>query len=287
MLLKVIPVIIFALKASGVIFVAINVFMKGKPVIAICLAVVDYIKLDKKAFRGYGFWCFCGLGGSGKTLSMVDYLLAMKRRYPKLKIYTNFTFDLADGYIKNWQELVQLQNFELIEIKEKKYNKLRTEYKRLIDGKFYEIVNNGILFGFDEIQMWLASQNWKKAPEDLLYSVSQSRKFHKMVIASSQVYTRINVILREQTNFIIECKSMFLGRLIFTKSYHTATYIPPTERAGQKKRMKAVKRYSYVAYDGIRNKYDTGQVMQSLVDEATTESMLLQALQESLKNIIG
>ena len=108
-----------------------------------------------------------------------------------------------------------------------------------------------------------------------------------MIIASSQVYTRINVILREQTNFIIECKSMFLGRLIFTKSYHTETYIPPTERSGQKKRMKAVKRYSYVAYDGIRNKYDTGQVMKALAEEQTTDSMLLAAFQESLKNIIN
>ena len=58
-------------------FIAFTIFfifymMKFKPIIALVLGIVDFIKLDKKKFRGFGFWLYCGLGGSGKPISMVE-----------------------------------------------------------------------------------------------------------------------------------------------------------------------------------------------------------------------
>ena len=94
-------VIKFILKAFLALFVIVNVFMQGKPAIAIVLAVIDFIKSDKKQFKGFGFWLYCGLGGSGKTLSMVEYLTRMKKRYPRVKIFTNFNFKYADGRIES------------------------------------------------------------------------------------------------------------------------------------------------------------------------------------------
>ena len=94
-------------------FIAFTIFfifymMKFKPIIALVLGIVDFIKLDKKKFRGFGFWLYCGLGGSGKTISMVEYLNRMHKKYPKLKIYTNFNYKYADGKITSWQDLIDL-----------------------------------------------------------------------------------------------------------------------------------------------------------------------------------
>lgn len=261
------------LKVAFYIFVGINILMKGKPAIAIALAIKDYIKLDKKAFRGYGFWCYSGLGGSGKTVSMVDYLIILRRKYPKLKIYTNFDFDYSDGYLEKWQDIVQLTNFEYVKINKEEYDKIRDrrgDKKIEHEGVYYKIVNNGIVFGFDEIHLTLESAAWKDAPPNLLEHISQQRKNHKMILSSSQVFTRINKVLREQTNYIVECKSMFMGRLVFNKFYYTDTFVAPEERKGKKKQ-KTVKRYSFVAYDSIREKYDTEQIMVKLVDTELSE----------------
>lgn len=97
---------------------------------AIPLFIKDLIGMDRKVFPGYGFWCFCGLGGSGKTLSMVDYLLIIKAKYPKVKILTNFSFDLADGKIETWRDLLETTNYSIEEITEK-------EYKRFMKYKTY------------------------------------------------------------------------------------------------------------------------------------------------------
>lgn len=277
-------VIIFSLKASGLGFLLWNVLAKGRPIIAISLWIVDLIKKDRKAFDGYGFYLYCGLGGTGKTLSIVDKLIHLRRAYPKLLIYTNFDFEYADGYIDDWEDILNIENYEFIEISEKEFNKLGDRHKTTLDGKFYKRVNNGVVFGFDEIHMTLNSQGWKDAPENLLYYVSQQRKLHKMILASSQVWSRINIILREQTNFVIECRAMFMGRLIYNKTYNTETYIPPTERRKGGK-MKCLKRYSFVAYDGIRNKYDTEQIMKSLIPEKTNSDLLLESFKKVLSDV--
>ena len=106
-------VIKFILKALLALFVIVNIFMQGKPAIAIVLAVIDFIKSDKKQFKGFGFWLYCGLGGSGKTLSMVEYLTRMKKRYPRVKILTNFNFKYADGRIESWEDIINTENFVL------------------------------------------------------------------------------------------------------------------------------------------------------------------------------
>lgn len=83
----------------------------------------DLFIIDFKVFRGYGFWCYCGLGGSGKTLSMVNQLIKIKKKYPDVKILTNFNFDYSDGKIESWRDLLNTTNFKNFIINEKTYNK--------------------------------------------------------------------------------------------------------------------------------------------------------------------
>lgn len=261
--------------------------MKGKPFIAFWLWIKDKIAEDRKLFPGYGFYAYVGLGGSGKTLSMVEYLESVKRRYPKVKIYTNFDFDLADGKFDKWEQLIDLENFEFKQVSEERYNQLRDRHRAMYKGKFYEKINNGVIFGFDEIHMTLDSRKWKSAPEDLLYYISQQRKNHKMIICSAQVFTRMNVILREQTNYIVECKAWFSGRLIFNRYYHTETYIPPVERRGQKKKIRPAKKYSFIAWDKTRKLYDTEQVMVDLLNNnKTNDQQLLEQIRDWFSDLV-
>lgn len=250
--------------------------------------IKDFITMNKKEFRGYGFHIFCGLGGSGKTISIVNYLLAMKQKYPKLKIYTNFYFPAGDGIIKNWKDLIEITNYEEVEILKEEYEKLK-KYKPnkegkefyIKDEKFFKIINHGVLFGFDEIHMTLNSDKWKDRPDDLLYYISQQRKMHKQIVASSQVFTRIDKILREQTNFVVECNSFLLGRLVVNRYYHTEEYIANDEKKDKGNKKRKVAKYNiFIAKDFIRNSYDTEEIMKDLKLGKSKEKQLVDLFNE-------
>lgn len=248
--------IVTFLQVVFIVFVAVNVFMRFKPLIAGGMFIRDLFKLDRHIFRGYGFWLYCGLGGSGKTLSMVEYLSRMKKKYPKVKIYTNFTCAVSDGKIERWEDILEIDN--------------------VVDG-----VNYGVIFGFDEIHLTFASQNWKNCPDNFLEYISQQRKLHKQIVASSQVFTRIDKKLREQTNFVIECKSVLMGRWTFQKFFHTEEYLANGELKdkGAHKRVRA-RHYNFISYDTIRNLYDTGEIMKEIKVGKSKDVQALDSLRE-------
>lgn len=277
-------VIKFILKAAVVLFVAVNVFMQGKPAIAIVLAIIDFIKSDKKQFKGFGFWLYCGLGGSGKTLSMVEYLTRMKKRYPRVKILTNFNFKYADGRIESWEDIINTENFVLDPISKEEYDKTDTYNRVELDGKYYKKHHYGVIFGFDEIHLTFASQKWASCPDNMLEYISQQRKLHKQIVASSQVFTRIDVKLREQTNYVIECNSIFGGRLVFNKFFTTDQYLAAKDaKDNGRRRRKRSKRYSFVGYNSIRENYDTMQVMRDLSAGKSEDAMFADKLRELLR----
>lgn len=274
---------------------------------ALPYAIKDFIVMDKKEFRGYGFHIFCGLGGSGKTVSLVNRLLAMKEKYPNLKIYTNFYFTGADGFINDWRDLIEITNYETVEITEEEYSKLKLLKPREegkdkkffcekvnLEGqeefvlKYYKIINHGVIFGFDEIQMTLASDKWKDRPDDLLYYISQQRKLHKQILGSSQVFTRIDKILREQTNFVIECFSFLLNRLVVNKYYYSEEYIANGEKKDKGSRKRRIKKFEiFIAKDFIRNAYDTEEIMKDLKVGKSKDQQLVDLLKEySKENIL-
>lgn len=191
---------------------------------AIPLFVDDIRKRDKGVFRGYGFWAFCGLGGSGKTLSIVNYLLKIQKKYPNVKIYTNFNYKYSDGEITSWRDLLDKTNINVYEITRKEYDKrIKWGQKHVfmcLDGSnriiYKKRINDGIIYGFDEIHLTFESTKWQDAPSNLLDYISQQRKLHKQIVSSSQVFTRIDKKLREQTNFVIECRC-FLRRSFMCK----------------------------------------------------------------------
>lgn len=263
---------------------------------ALPLFIKDLYLLDRDVFRNYGFWCYCGLGGSGKTISMVDYLIQMREKYPQLLILTNFDCSVADRKIESWKDLLETTNIQVDEITEKKYNKFKKHSiysnnnlwqeidEETMSIKYYVRRNHGVLYGFDEIHLTFESTKWEDAPENLLDYISQQRKLHKQIVSSSQVFTRIDKKLREQTNFVIECRSYLMGRLITNKYFITQEYISNGEKMdkGQRKR-KAKKRNCFIAYDDIRKKYNTEQIMKDLNVSKSDDKKLVDLLKNYSK----
>ena len=141
-------------------------------------------------------------------------------------------------------------------------------------------INDGIIFGFDEIHLTFESSKWQDAPSNLLDYISQQRKLHKQILGSSQVFTRIDKKLREQTNYVIECKCLG-GRLLINSYYKTVEYIANGEKMdkGQHRR-KVHRRYSYVVYDNIRKLYNTEQIMKELNKSRSNESVLVDLIKK-------
>lgn len=257
--------------------------------ISIPLFIRDIIRSDKHVFHGYGFWAFCGLGGSGKTLSIVEYIMRIKKKYPNVLVLSNFNCDLSDNKIKSWKDLLNITNINTYEITRKEYDKRikwgqRHVFMVLDENNiihYKKTINDGVIYAFDEIQLTFESTKWQDAPENLLDYISQQRKYHKQIVSSSQVFTRINKKLREQTNFVIECKSIFKGRLVINSYYRTPEYITNDEKMdkGSRKR-KVKKRYVFVAYDNIRNKYNTEQVMKELSTAKSSEKVLVDLIKK-------
>jgi len=142
-------------------------------------------------------------------------------------------------------------------------------------------INDGVIFGFDEIHLTFESTKWQDAPANLLDYISQQRKFHKQILGSSQVFTRIDKKLREQTNYVVQCKSILGGRLVINSYYKTVEYIANGEKMDKgSKRRKVHKRQCFIGYDYIRNSYNTEQVMKELKVSRSNESVLVDLIRK-------
>lgn len=219
-------------------FIFILMLYRQKPFQVLYYLFKDIKKFDKEEYTNYGFWLYTGLMGSGKTISIAEYIIKIKKQYPKLYVAGNFTHSLIDKNFETWQEMVEVKN------------PLGTKY--------------GVLIVFDEIHLTFASENWKSAPDNLLETISMSRKNHRHIIASSQVFSRVNIKLREQTNYIIECATI-LNRWTFNKAFYTHDYLVNADLkdSGIRKR-KHQWTYNFVQTDTIRNSYDTYELLEEL-----------------------
>ena len=218
-------------------------------------------KNEPKVFDMYGVHIFCGRVGCGKTISMVRSAQDIKRRFPNVKIYSNFTTDISDGMINSWEDIINIDNIDE-------------------NG-----VNQGVLFLFDEIHLTFDSLGWRNAPTNLLEYISLQRHLHKCIFGASQVWTRVNKIIKEQTDYVIECKSFLGARLIENKCYTNENYQinGNMKESGQRKRPKEWKK-CFVATDELRSHYDTDEIIGSLAIAPVSET---EKLQKTFENILS
>lgn len=138
---------------------------------------------DKEELTTTGINVFCGPQGSGKSLSMIHYAKKIIKDYPKAIIVTNIDLQFE---VKN--EVIKYTGFE--------------DFKR--ENGIY-----GVIYILDEVHLILNSLESKGVPLSIIVELSQQRKQRKLILGTSQVYSRMAKPLREQIKSVIICKNYF------------------------------------------------------------------------------
>lgn len=207
--------------------------------------ILDLYNRDPNEFQEYGVHLVAGEQGSGKTIFVTYLLREMKKKYPLLKIRTNYCYKEQDGPIEHWKDIV-----------------------------FH---NNGI-YGeidvIDEIQTWFSSMQSLNFPPEMLQEISQQRKQRKMIIGTSQVWTKVAKPIREQTTFLY-LPMTILGCLTIVRKYHLTL---DCEGQIKEKRLRNV--FFFVHDQDLRNSYDTRKRIETLAKSGFKEQNDLKFITE-------
>lgn len=188
-----------------------------------------------KQIHLYGIRMLCGLYGQGKTMALTQYLDSMRKKYgDKIYICTNYFYLDQDFPLTDWKVLL------------KDYDK-------------------PVIFGYDEIQNEFNSRDYQNFPYELLTELTQNRKGHgKQIICTAQRFNRVDKIFRELCQEIGECRTLF-GRYTRVRWYDLEDYeqLLSTTDVNLKRKIRPIKRFSFVQTDRIRNKYDSFKKLDS------------------------
>lgn len=174
--------------------------------VLIAAAIYNYrnlrIKLKtffKKGFRPnrgvFGVYCYCGKQGSGKTYSVVRFLMEQQQKNPNVKIFANL--DSLNGikytYFNGFDQLLELRS------------------------------ESDCIIVYDEIFTALTKSS--KLNKDVLDFLSQMRKRKIIFLTTAQEWLEINITLRRYCRYQIDCtmKTFIVG--ILTKKMYDAEHM--------------------------------------------------------------
>lgn len=220
-----------------------------------------YLFFDKIALKGtnpppYGIRMYVGLPGTGKTVSMVEYLIKLRANFPDIKIYTNFGFKYEDGEINSLDDFSKINH------------------------------SGGVVFAVDEVQLSFQSRKFNTFPAEMIFLLTQNRKFKKHFVCTAQLFEHVDKIFRDLTNEVVQCRN--LGkRWFFQKAYITLDYKSKYNPDSDKLPFVSW-RYSFVANSFIFNAFDTFKIVESFQKEKAQDRAeavsLLEGLSASLSN---
>lgn len=181
-------------------------------------------------FRTFGTCVFCGAQGEGKTLSAVQYILKMCKKYPRAILVTNvaikdrpFNAELVQNEKTGEYYIKSLTNGRyintdtiLVRSMYDDYEPVTIEYTGLDMLKYVNNNEYGVIFFIDEIHLELNSLESKNVDIEVMVEISQQRKQRKHIVGTSQIFMRMAKPLREQIHDIIICRCFF-GLLQFNK----------------------------------------------------------------------
>lgn len=155
------------------------------------LGIVSHLNYLKNANRGvfpyHGVYCFCGKQGSGKTLSAVRMVSNVFLDFPDVYLVTNVNI--------NTDILAHIPKENIIPFE--RYYQLFFNY------------NKPTIFLIDEAHLLFNSLESKNADVNMFQVISQNRKRKRVFILTSQVFNRLQLVMREQINTIIPCVTWF------------------------------------------------------------------------------
>lgn len=191
--------------------------------------IKDFFSRDPDSFDTYGVHVFAGEQGSGKSIAAVHFIKMIMERNPCCKVASNINLDFQHSVIHDWTDILQTSNGS--------------------DGQ--------VIF-LDEIQNWFSSNESKNFPPEMLTEITQQRKQRKIVVGTSQVFTRISKPIREQITLLYKPMTI-VGCLTVVRVYKV-----DLNDDGTVKKMKRRRWYAFVHDDELRNCYDTYEKVERL-----------------------
>lgn len=129
-----------------------------------------------------GLWVFTGAQGSGKTLLLMHMVREIHAQYPKALIVTNISvFGIP---------CISYQGIE--------------DFDKYVNGA------DGVIFIIDEIQALFNSLESAKMPLSQVTVWCQNRKNRRLILGTTQRYTRMAKPVREQVTWHYECRRPLL-----------------------------------------------------------------------------
>lgn len=189
----------------------------------------DLFDKDPEFFKYQGLVIFEGRQGSGKTMSMVEFIMRMQKEYPLAKTTTNFGLISENKKLKNWRML--------------------TDYKNDIQG---------VIVGMDELQNWFSSNDSKNFPPEMLSIITQNRKNRRIILGTSQNFYLLAKAIRSQATEVRRCTTLF-GCLTIVKRVE-----PMLDSEGNVQEWKNRGMYFFVHSKELREAYDTYKVIENL-----------------------
>ena len=165
------------------IFDFLNGSLNPKNAIATIRHNILFARNNPDYFYPAGIWVFCGPQGSGKSLSAVQCLQKMCAKYPKAIVCSNLDIKGIENTVVPFEDYEQL--------------------KTLDNGI------EGIIFFLDELHILWNSLESKDIPISEMACFCQMRKNRRVIIGTSQVYSRIAKPIREQLQYAIDCRNYF------------------------------------------------------------------------------
>jgi hypothetical protein len=187
---------------------------------------------DPTYFWPSGTQVYVGRQGSGKTISAVKHLIALKKRYPRSVIVTNLSLTGLDGLEysldgtqhdlpERAQNLILRENLARVLLS----HDPETQYIRFSSMSELAIalvdVRNGslgVIYVVDEIHTYFNALDSKNIPMYVFTEISQQRKQRKLIIGTSQLFLRMAKPLREQCDNVVVCNTT-LGILTTQVAY--------------------------------------------------------------------
>lgn len=198
--------------------------------------------------------------GSGKTLSIVDYVLAVYRRFNGALVWSKSDKKFVPQKIKIFSN-VELRGVPYVPL---------LSYEQLINAR-EECDDTMIqLFVIDELGSQFNNRTWKNnLPMDLLEAILQQRKSKIAILGTVQDWSLFDKTLRTVSSECIVCSKRW--RFVVNRVY----YAKDMERAGYNTDL--IQSHGvrcFFATDKVYNSYDTNERVSKLVDAVANGEML-------------
>lgn len=199
------------------------------------LALDRELQVKKGNEFGYaGIWLFTGAQGSGKTLLLMHTLRQMMIEFPEAIVVSNISIYGVPSYV----------------------------YKGIEDFDKYNNGAKGTIFVIDEIHTLFSSLQSANMPESTLTVWSQNRKNRRVILGTSQRFTRVAKGIREQTTYNYECTRPIFNRLYSYRIKEGDQYDDSGKYIGEE-----TQRFWYIPKVSVMRMYNTLEVVTKPTEE--------------------